>query len=164
MKDYYKTLEINKNASQEEIKKAYNKLAKQYHPDVCKEENAEQKMKEINEAYEALTKPNHGQPDMFDDIFKGFGFSFDGRRSGFSSFFSQQNFELEVDFLTLILGGEITVNQQKVTIPKLSRNGQHIVVSKTQNSQLNAILKAKMPSKLTEEEENILKEYQRIRK
>lgn len=49
-KDYYKILGIDKNASKEEIKKAYKTLAKKYHPDISKEKDAEVKFKEINEA------------------------------------------------------------------------------------------------------------------
>ena len=54
MKDYYKVLGIEKNASNEDIKKAYRKLAKEWHPDKKKnssKEEAEQKFKEISEAY-----------------------------------------------------------------------------------------------------------------
>lgn len=53
-KDYYKTLGLEKNASPEEIKKAYRKLVRQYHPDLSKHENATEKTKEINEAYGVL--------------------------------------------------------------------------------------------------------------
>ena len=53
-KDYYQTLGIQRNASQEEIKSAFRKLARQYHPDVCKEPGAVDKFKEINEAYQVL--------------------------------------------------------------------------------------------------------------
>lgn len=53
-KDYYKTLNISKKASQEEIKRAYRKLARKYHPDVNKGPEAEGKFKEISEAYEVL--------------------------------------------------------------------------------------------------------------
>jgi curved DNA-binding protein len=57
-RDYYKVLGVNKNASEKEIKTAYRKLARRYHPDVNKTDNtAEDKFKEINEAYEVLGDP-----------------------------------------------------------------------------------------------------------
>src|SRR5215208_6684422 len=57
-KDYYATLGVSKNASHDEIRKAFRKLARQYHPDVSKDKKtAETKFKEINEAYEVLGDP-----------------------------------------------------------------------------------------------------------
>ena len=57
-KDYYQTLGIPKTASQDEVRKAFRKLARQHHPDVAKDKkNAEAKFKEINEAYEVLSDP-----------------------------------------------------------------------------------------------------------
>jgi len=56
-KDYYQTLGINRDASQNAIKQAYRKLARKYHPDVNKASDAEQKFKDIGEAYEVLKDP-----------------------------------------------------------------------------------------------------------
>lgn len=53
-KDYYETLGVDRNASAEDIKKAYRKLVRKYHPDVSKHKDADAKTKEINEAYEVL--------------------------------------------------------------------------------------------------------------
>ncbi len=57
-RDYYEVLGIEKDASLEDIKKAYRKLAKQYHPDVSTDKDAEEKFKELSEAYEVLIEPS----------------------------------------------------------------------------------------------------------
>lgn len=56
-KDYYKILGIPSGANEDEIKKAYRKMALKYHPDKNKEPNAEEKFKEIAEAYDVLSDP-----------------------------------------------------------------------------------------------------------
>jgi curved DNA-binding protein len=56
-KDYYNIMGINREATQDDIKRAYRKLARKYHPDVSKESNAEARFKEIGEAYEVLKDP-----------------------------------------------------------------------------------------------------------
>jgi curved DNA-binding protein len=111
-KDYYKILGVPRSASQEDIKKAFRKLARQYHPDVAKDKKGgEEKFKEINEAYEVLGDPKNrtkydnlgadgGQSTDFQGApgrgargrrgpggEEGVEFHFDG--TGFSDFFEQ---------------------------------------------------------------------------
>lgn len=83
-KSLYKTLEINEGASEAEIKKAYRKLARQYHPDVNSDDGAEDKFKEINSAYEILSdKEKKRQYDqMGDNMFGGQNFSDFSRSHG----------------------------------------------------------------------------------
>jgi curved DNA-binding protein len=104
-KDYYKVIGVGRNASADEIKRAYRKLARKYHPDVSKERNAEEKFKEVQEAYEVLHDPkkraaydqlgsNWRAGQQFrppPDWGRGqrFEFSFgDQEQAGFSDFFS----------------------------------------------------------------------------
>lgn len=76
-KSLYSTLEVSENASMDEIKKAYRRLARKYHPDINKEAGAEEKFKEINAAYEILSDENKkAQYDQFGDgMFGGQNFS-----------------------------------------------------------------------------------------
>ncbi len=98
--DYYEILSVSRDASKEEIKRAYRRLARKYHPDVNKEAGAEERFKEINRAYEVLSEPETrarydrfgeagvaagagagfqdfsdigGFADIFETIFSGFG-------------------------------------------------------------------------------------------
>jgi molecular chaperone DnaJ len=104
-RDYYEILGLPRDASAEDIKTAFRKLARQYHPDVSKEADAEEKFKEINEAYGVLSDPEKrrrydqfgrqglgdigGMPDyatmdfndIFEEILGGFGFGVGGGAS-----------------------------------------------------------------------------------
>lgn len=83
-KSLYETLEVNEGATADEIKKAYRKLARKYHPDVNKEKDAEDKFKEINAAYEVLSDPEKKQQyDQFgDQMFGGQNFHDFARNQG----------------------------------------------------------------------------------
>ncbi len=102
--DYYQILGVPRDAEKSDIKKAYRKLARRYHPDVNSEADAEEKFKEINEAYEVLKDPDkrqaydrfgadwkHGQQfdgGGFGDGFQGGSYSSEGFSGGdFSDFF-----------------------------------------------------------------------------
>lgn len=92
-RDYYEVLGISKGASDDEIKKAYRKMAKKYHPDINKEADAEAKFKEVNEAYEVLSDPQKKQ--IYDqyghaglDGSAGFGQGGFGDFGGFEDIFS----------------------------------------------------------------------------
>ncbi len=107
-KDYYKTLGVDKNASTEEIKKAYKKLAIKYHPDKNKgDKTAEEKFKEINEAHHVLSNPEkRSSYDQFGtaDFSQGGG-GFDsskGFSSGGWSSFGNEDFS---DIFDMFFGG-----------------------------------------------------------
>ncbi|MFM2483834.1 DnaJ C-terminal domain-containing protein [Celerinatantimonas yamalensis] len=116
-KNYYDILGVARDASEPEIKKAYRRLAKKYHPDVSKEPDAEQHFKEVGEAYEALSDPQkRAAYDQFGSQWKaagagarqsqhaggqpfsgaGFGDFFEqafGQRGGFSGFEGSRGFQ-----------------------------------------------------------------------
>ena len=88
-RDYYEVLGLQKGASADEIKKAYRSLAKKYHPDINKEPGAEEKFKEINEAYDTLSDPDKkARYDQygFEDPTQGFGGGAGGFGGGFGGF------------------------------------------------------------------------------
>lgn len=109
-KDYYEILDVPRDASQEQIRSAYRKLARRYHPDINQESDAEERFKEVGEAYEVLSDPQkrerydrlgaqwqaRGEPSAradFEDFFAQQDFGGDARvefgDSGFSEFFEQ---------------------------------------------------------------------------
>lgn len=127
-RDYYEVLGLAKGATADEIKKAYRKLAKKYHPDVSEEKDAEAKFKEVQEAYDVLNDPQKkAQYDQFGhaganggDPFGGFG-GFSGGFGGFddiiNSFFGGSrrqsrernegediNLRMTIDFMEAVLG------------------------------------------------------------
>ena len=97
-RDYYEVLGVARSASDDDIKKAFRRLARQYHPDVNKEKDAEARFKEVNEAYEVLSDPQKRQ--MYDQFghaganmgagagFENFGFG--GFSDIFQTFFGGQ--------------------------------------------------------------------------
>ena len=106
-RDYYKNLGVSREATIDEIKKAYRKLARKYHPDVSKEPDAETRMREVNEAYAVLSDAE--KRAAYDQLGRGYqpgqefhappgwdaGFEFSGRgfsdaeAAQFSDFFSE---------------------------------------------------------------------------
>ncbi len=92
-KDYYEVLGVGRDASEEEIKKAFRKLARKYHPDVNKDKDAAEKFKEINEAYEVLRDPEkRARYDQFGHAGVGEG-NFDASNfGGFGDFGGFGNF------------------------------------------------------------------------
>lgn len=106
-KDYYDILGVSKDASDDEIKHAYRKLSKKWHPDINKAPNAEEKFKEINEAYETLSDPqkraNYDQYGSADGAGAGFG---GGGAGGFGNFDGGGGFGFDDIFSQFFGGGQ----------------------------------------------------------
>ncbi len=93
-KDYYEVLGLQKGASEQEIKSAFRKLAKKYHPDLNKESGSEEKFKEISEAYSVLSDPEKkAQYDRFGHDAPNFG----GGASGFGGFGGFSSVDIDLD-------------------------------------------------------------------
>ncbi|MEM9005252.1 MAG: molecular chaperone DnaJ [Cyanobacteria bacterium P01_F01_bin.86] len=133
-RDYYEVLGINRGSSPEDIKRAYRRLARKYHPDVNKEEGAEETFKEINRAYEILSEPDMrarydrfgeagvggaagaggfqdfgdmgGFADIFESFFGGFGGAGQTSRRRGPSRGDDLRLDLKLGFKEAIFGGE----------------------------------------------------------
>lgn len=143
MKDFYDILGVSRDASQDEIKRAYRKLAHQYHPDKAGKEH-EAKFKEVNEAYQVLSDPEKrqrydqfGSADFggaggpggfggsYEDLFRQFGGGFGGA-GGFGSIFddifgaafAQLQVQVEVSLTQALLGDrlEFSVQGEKIVL------------------------------------------------
>lgn len=134
-RDYYETLGVARNANQDDVKQAFRRLARKYHPDVNKDPGAEDTFKEINRAYEVLSEPETrsrydqygeaglgggggyspdmgdmgGFADIFESFFNGFGGQQQqqqGRRRGGPVRGDDLRLDLKVDFQDAIFGKE----------------------------------------------------------
>lgn len=107
--EYYQELGVDKGASQDEIKKAYRKLSKQYHPDLNKDAGAEDKYKKVQEAYETLgDEQKRANYDQYGAAGANGGFGSD--QGGFSGFGGQSGFGGFEDIFSSFFGGGGQVN------------------------------------------------------
>ena len=153
-RDYYEILGVSKTASDTEIKSAFRKLAKQYHPDVSKEPNAAEKFKEAQEAYAVLSDENKRKQydqfghaafqnnggygnasgfdfgdidlsDIFGDLFGGFGFG-NSRNSNRARKGNDSLIRMEVTFEEAAFGCKKTINLNlDEECPKCNGKGGH---------------------------------------
>lgn len=142
--DYYELLGVSRDSSKEDIKRAYRRLARKYHPDVNKEPGAEERFKEINRAYEILSEPETrsrydrfgeagvgagagvgfdygdigGFADIFETIFSGFGGGMgtgtSARRRSGPVRGDDLRLDLKLEFREAVFGGE-----KEIRIPHL---------------------------------------------
>lgn len=109
MKNYYRILGVLPSSSEEEIKQAYRKLVKRWHPDVNKSPQATEKLKEINEAYDALMNHKVENNDMLykSPIFNGHLWNSFNFKDIFDFSFVELNFEPSVSELKINFEGHI---------------------------------------------------------
>src|SRR5436309_11327865 len=125
--DYYGLLGVARTATDEQIRSAYRKLARQYHPDVSKESGAPEKFKQITEAYEVLSDPERRQ--RYDMFGTGQGLGDFGIGDLFETFFGSEmrrreprgpmrgadlRMEIEIDLIDTVRGGE-----RGIRVPRL---------------------------------------------
>ena len=186
--NYYEILGINKSASDDEIKKAYRKLAKEYHPDTGAGDP--EKMRILNDAYAVLGDPDKRagydrppQPQFHNPFGGGVSFSFGDvnemfqRMNGMSGmagggqnfhFSQQQTFShtITIPLITAILGDKVEtqspVGNIKFDLPAATRSGTtfKIAIKHDKNSSvfLNLMVNVDMPKNLTEEQKTKLRE------
>src|SRR5256885_3322256 len=120
--DYYGLLGVARNASEEQIRSAYRKLARQFHPDMNKDTGASEKFKQITEAYEVLSDPERRQ--RYDMFGSGQGLGDFGIGDLFETFFGSEfrrreprgpmrgadlRMEIEVELIDAVKGGARTI-------------------------------------------------------
>lgn len=134
-RDYYEVLGVSRSAGQDDIKKAFRRLARQYHPDVNKDPRAEEQFKEVNEAYEVLSDTQKrtvydrfghdavrgaggfggvtdfgfgggGLGDIFEEFFSAAGFGVQGRRRAAPRRGADLQYRLTIDFEEAVFGTE----------------------------------------------------------
>lgn len=141
-RDFYEVLGVSKTADEKEIKKAFKLLAKKYHPDISKEENAEEKFKEIQEAYACLSDSNKRQQY---DQYGHAAFDQMGGNQGFDGFdFS--------DIFSDIFGGGGGFGQRQAQNPNAPRPGRDMEMS-VQISFKDAIFGCKKEYSIKREED-----------
>ncbi len=129
-KDYYEVLGVDKNASQAEIKSAFRKMAKKYHPDINKEEGAEAKFKEVGEAYSVLgDEQKRKQYDQFGHAAfeNGAGGNPYGNYGGFSGFQGFEDIDLG-DIFEDMFGGGFGFSSRRGTKKNRARKGDDTLV------------------------------------